>query len=75
MTAGTGPPFLDSPVAGNNGPLYPKVDQYCFKEARIYEPPVLQVLPKYLPLSNQGSKAQGFRYFGGPAWPVRPESL
>ena len=36
--------YLDSQVAGNNGPLYPKVDHYWFKVvAQNYEPLALQV--------------------------------
>ena len=34
---------MDSQVAGNNWPLYPKVDHYWFKVAHNYEPPALQV--------------------------------
>ena len=30
--------YLDSQVAGNNRPLYPKVDRYWFKVAHNYEP-------------------------------------
>ena len=33
---------LDSQVAGNYRPLYPKVDHYWFKEAHNYWPLVLQ---------------------------------
>ena len=33
---------LDSQVAGNNRPLYPKVDHYLFKVAHNYEPLALQ---------------------------------
>ena len=41
----TEPPrnYLDSQVAGNNRPLYPKVDHYWFKVAHNYEPLALQV--------------------------------
>ena len=35
--------YLDIQVAGNNGPLYPKVDHYWFKLAHNYEPLALQV--------------------------------
>ena len=35
--------YLDSQVAGNNRPLYPKVDHYWFKAAHNYEPLALQV--------------------------------
>ena len=33
----------DSQVAGNNRPLYPKVDHYWFKVAHNYGPLALQV--------------------------------
>ena len=36
--------YLDRQAAGNNGPLYPKVDHYKFKVAHNYEPLALQVL-------------------------------
>ena len=36
--------YLDSQVAGNNRPLYPKVDHSWFKVAHNYEPLALQVL-------------------------------
>ena len=36
--------YLDSQVAGNNRPLYPKVDTYWFKVAQNYEPLALQVV-------------------------------
>ena len=35
--------FLDSQVAGNNWPLYPKVDHFWFKVAHDYEPLAVQV--------------------------------
>ena len=35
--------YLDSQVAGNSRPLYPKVDHYWFKVAHNYEPRALQV--------------------------------
>ena len=35
MVVGT---YLDSQVAGNNRPLYPKVDHYWFKVAHNFEP-------------------------------------
>ena len=35
--------YLESQVAGNNRPLYPKVNQYWFKVAHHYEPLALQV--------------------------------
>ena len=35
--------YLDSQVAGNKGPLYPKVDHYWFKVAHNSEPLALQV--------------------------------
>ena len=34
---------MDSQLAGNNRPLYPKVDHYWFKVAHNYEPLALQV--------------------------------
>ena len=34
---------MDNQVAGNNRPLYPKVDHYWFKVAHNYEPLALQV--------------------------------
>ena len=37
--------FLDSQVAGNNRPLYPKVDHYWFKVAHNCEPLAVQVRP------------------------------
>ena len=37
---------LDSQVAGNNRPPYPKVDHYWFKVAHNYESLALQVLCK-----------------------------
>ena len=36
--------YLDSQVAQNNRPLYPKVDHYWFKVAHNYEPLALQVV-------------------------------
>ena len=36
--------YLDSQVAGNNRPLYPKVDHYWIKVAHNSEPLALQVL-------------------------------
>ena len=36
--------YLDSQVAGNYRPLYPKVDHYWFKVAHNYEPLALQVI-------------------------------
>ena len=35
---------LDSQVAGNNGPLYSKVDHYWFKVVYYYKPLALQVV-------------------------------
>ena len=35
--------YLESQVAGNNRPLYPKVGHYWFKVAHNYEPLALQV--------------------------------
>ena len=35
--------YLDSQVAGNHRPLYPKVDHHWFKVAHSYEPLALQV--------------------------------
>ena len=35
--------YLDSQVARNNRPLYPKVDHHWFEVARNYEPLALQV--------------------------------
>ena len=37
--------YLESQVAGNNRPLYPKVDHYWFTVAHNYEPLALQVCP------------------------------
>ena len=37
---------LHSQVAGNNRPVYPKVDHYWFKVAQNYEPLALQVLTR-----------------------------
>ena len=36
---------LDSQVAGNNGPVYPKVDHYWCKVAHDYELLALQAVP------------------------------
>ena len=47
-TATLGINCLNSQVAGNNRPLYPKVDHDCFKAARNYEPLALQVEPRIL---------------------------
>ena len=38
------PQYLDSQVAGNYGPLYPKVDHYWLIIAHNYEPLALQVV-------------------------------
>ena len=35
---------MDSQAAGNNRPLYPKIDHYWFKVAYTYEPLALQVM-------------------------------
>ena len=61
--------YLDSQVAGNNRPLYPKVDHYWFKVAHDHEPLALQVLcnPCTAPLNYQGphesSLLQGSQYW------------
>ena len=41
-TPSLGSNHLNSQVAGNNRPLYPKVDHCSFKVAHNYEPPALQ---------------------------------
>ena len=38
--------YLDSQVAGNHRPLYPKVDHYWVKVAHNYEPLALQVVAR-----------------------------
>ena len=40
-------PYLDSQVAGNSRPLYPKVDHHWLKVAPNYEPLALQVSLSY----------------------------
>ena len=44
---------LDSHVAGNNGPLYPKVDHFWLKVAHNYEPlALLGVFIHYMALAR-----------------------
>ena len=40
--------YLDSQVAGNDRPLYPKVDHYWLQVAHNYEPLALQVVGEVL---------------------------
>ena len=66
--------YLDSQVAGNNRPLYPRVDHYWFKVAPNYEPQALQVGALELPdkpipasTSNLARNPRGLWLHGGPS--------